>query len=148
MIQLMKQKVDLRSLEEDRSVILTYHIHWNHFYGCWKWGVFGYGGLLRKINGNPHVNSRTLDIIPCNVTGYPTQHDPVPGGQVPPWLCNGPNLLIVEVRLLALFRLFRLIYMFKWYFDCPIAFFTLTHVQHALAKVFLLSQLDKQSIMS
>ena len=30
MIQLMKRKVDLKSLEEDRSVILTNHMHWNH----------------------------------------------------------------------------------------------------------------------
>ena len=35
---------------------------------------------LRKIKGTPHLNS----IIPCNVTGYPTLHDPVPAGQVPP----------------------------------------------------------------
>jgi len=84
MILLMKWKVELKSLEEDESVILTNHIHWYHFYGFWKWGVFGYSGLLRKINGNPHLNSWTLNIIPCNVTGYPTLHDPVPGGQVPP----------------------------------------------------------------
>ena len=122
MILLMKRKVELKSLEDDRSVILTNHILWNHFYGFWKLGVFGYSCLLWKINGNPHVNSRTLGIILYNVTGHPTLHDPVPGGKVPPWLCNGPNLLIVEVRLLALFRLFQLIYTFKWYFDGPVAF--------------------------
>ena len=45
MIQLMQRKVDLRLLEEDRSVVLTNDIHWNHLDGRLKLGVFGYGGL-------------------------------------------------------------------------------------------------------
>ena len=43
--------------EEDRRVILSNHIHWNHFYGRSKLGVFGYGGLWRKINVSRHVSS-------------------------------------------------------------------------------------------
>ncbi len=36
----MKRNDDLRSLEEDWSVILANYIHWNHFYGHSKRGVF------------------------------------------------------------------------------------------------------------
>lgn len=45
----------------------------------------------RNTNGNPHFISRALDIIACYISGYPTLHNPVCGGQVPWWLWNVPN---------------------------------------------------------
>ena len=53
MIQLMKRKVGLRSLEEDMSVILTNHLQWNHFYTYL---------LISRVKLIAHVLSRKLQM--------------------------------------------------------------------------------------
>src|ERR1700743_990516 len=76
MILLMKRKVDLRSLEEVRSVILAHHINRKSM-----------GTLMSIVELKIlyHVTLYTTFTLPC------TLHDPVPGGQVQPLLCNGPS---------------------------------------------------------
>ena len=57
----MLQKVDLWSINEVRSVNLVNHMHWNHFFGYLKLGVFDDGSLETASMGQYRCVSRGFE---------------------------------------------------------------------------------------